>query len=306
MDHTNLEIFRAVADELSITRAAKRLGRVPSNVTTRIQQLEEELGVALFTRDGNRLALSEEGRRFVAYADRLLALADEARQMLQPASPAGVLRLGTMESTAAARLPVPLSKYHQQWPDVQLKLSTATSRQLIESVRSGLVDCALAALPPCGDLSTPQDLEAIGLEAHAVFREELLLILPPGHRPVRKPGDIVLRSLIAFAPGCSYRALAEDWLGEARAPLDLQEVGSYHAMLAMVACGAGFCLAPRSVLELLREPPAFETRAISHIDTWLVSRRGFETAAFKAWREVLTSAPSSLPDPGRPSRSRAA
>ena len=76
MDHTSLDIFRVVAAELSVTRAAKRLGRVQSNVTTRIQQLEEELGVPLFRRDGNRLTLSAEGDRFLGYANRMRALAD--------------------------------------------------------------------------------------------------------------------------------------------------------------------------------------------------------------------------------------
>src|SRR5471032_3594479 len=114
MDHVNLVIFRTVAAELSITRAAKRLGRVQSNVTTRIQQLEEGLGVALFRRDGNRLSLSPEGERFLGYADRMLALAEEARQMLHPQTPAGELRIGTMESTAASRLPTPLARFHRQ------------------------------------------------------------------------------------------------------------------------------------------------------------------------------------------------
>ena len=93
MDHTSLDIFRVVAAELSVTRAAKRLGRVQSNVTTRIQQLEEELGVPLFRRDGNRLTLSAEGDRFLGYANRMLALADEARQVLSPQAPSGTLRI---------------------------------------------------------------------------------------------------------------------------------------------------------------------------------------------------------------------
>jgi DNA-binding transcriptional LysR family regulator len=304
MDHTSLEIFRVVAAELSVTRAAKRLGRVQSNVTTRIQQLEEELGVALFRRDGNRLSLNTEGERFLGYANRMLALADEARQVLSPQAPSGTLRIGSMESTAAARLPGPLAALHVQYPEVQLRISTAPSRQLLEQVRSGLLDCAFAALPPCGEMTTASDLEAAGLRGEPVFREEILLVLPRGHAAVRKGTDITVRSLAAFAEGCSYRVLAEEWLGQDRSPLDIQEVGSYHSMLACVAAGGCVSLVPRSVLELLREPPDFHTQVVAKVDTWLVHRTGYETAAFNALREALVPFVSKLSKPSRDQATR--
>ena len=75
MDFAALEIFRAVAQEGSVTRAAERLGRVQSNVTTRVQQLEEQLGATLFLREGKRMVLTPAGEALRGYADRLLALA---------------------------------------------------------------------------------------------------------------------------------------------------------------------------------------------------------------------------------------
>ncbi len=287
MDHVSLDIFRVVAAELSVTRAAKRLGRVQSSVTTRIQQLEEEMGVALFRRDGNRLTLSTEGDLFLGYANRMLALADEARQVLSPRAPSGTLRIGCMESTAAARLPAPLAALHVQYPEVQLRMSTATSRQLIEQVRSGLVDCAFAALPPCGEIASAADLEAVGLMGEPVFKEELVLVLPPGHGVARSGADITVRSLAAFAQGCSYRVLAEEWLGEDVASLDIQEVGSYHTMLACVAAGGCIAIAPRSVIDLMREPPAFRLHPVAKVDTWLIRRSGYRTAAFDALCHAL-------------------
>lgn len=288
MDHVSLDIFRVVAAELSVTRAAKRLGRVQSSVTTRIQQLEDEMGVALFRRDGNRLTLSVEGERFLGYANRMLALADEARQVLKPQAPSGTLRIGCMESTAAARLPAPLASLHVQYPQVQLRMSTAPSRQLLEQVRGGVIDCALAALPPCGDMASASDLEAVGLHGEPIFREELVLVLPPGHSVVRNGADITVRSLAAFAQGCSYRSMVEDWLGPDAPAFDIQEVGSYHTMLACVAAGACTAVVPRSVLDLVREPPAFFTKTVGKVDTWLVRRGGYQTAAFDALREALT------------------
>ncbi|MCL8395798.1 LysR family transcriptional regulator, partial [Pseudomonas aeruginosa] len=70
-----------------------QLQRAQSNVTTRIRQLEEDLGVELFLRDGKRMSLTERGSEFLAYAEQLLALADEARQSMHPAEPGGRLRL---------------------------------------------------------------------------------------------------------------------------------------------------------------------------------------------------------------------
>jgi DNA-binding transcriptional LysR family regulator len=286
MDHTTLDIFRVVAAELSVTRAAKRLNRVQSNVTTRIQQLEEELGVPLFRREGNRLTLSTEGECFLAYAKRMLALADEARQVLNPATPSGTLRIGSMESTVAARLPEPLAALHLHYPEIKLRISTAPSRQLLEQVRNGQVDCAFAAPAPCSDMAS--DLTAAGLQGEPIFREEILLVLQAGHPAIRSAADIAVRSLAAFAQGCSYRALAEDWLGEEASALDIQEVGSYHTMLACVAAGGCVSLVPRSVLELLRDPPAFRTHVVAKVDTWLVHRNGYQTAALKALKESLT------------------
>ncbi len=131
MDLAALEIFRAVALEGSVTRAAERLGRVQSNVTTRVQQLEESLGVALFVREARCMVLTPEGQRLQRYAEQLLSLAEEAEQTLRSHRPSGRLRLGSRESPAAARLPRPLAPYHRQYPEVPPALSPAPPRQLL-------------------------------------------------------------------------------------------------------------------------------------------------------------------------------
>jgi len=180
MDLAALTIFRAVVRENGITRAAAKLNRVQSNVTTRIKQLEEQLGTELFIRDGRRLVLTPAGETLLPYAERLLALADEARQALRESRPSGRLRLGTMESAAASRLPGLLAHYHQSWPEVALELETGTSGRLIERVREYEVDAALIA--------TPLEPEWAGdlFEAVPVFREELVMLTPRGHRPIRE------------------------------------------------------------------------------------------------------------------------
>ena len=282
MDPSSLEIFRAVAHEASVTRAAQRLQRAQSNVTTRIRQLEEDLGVELFLRDGKRMSLTERGSEFLAYAEQLLALADEARQSMHPAEPGGRLRLGSMESTAASRLPALLASYHKACPRVALEVSTGTSRALFDGVRARRLDCALVAAGP----GWAGELDGSGLRGEPLFREELLMILPAEHPPVHDVAEVRLRTLAGFARGCTYRQLAEDSLGT---PLTVQEVGSYHAILACVAAGACVGVLPRSVLQLLGTPP-LRSLPLAEVDTWLVWREGYATAAFERWRGVLGQA----------------
>ncbi|HET7669917.1 MAG TPA: LysR family transcriptional regulator, partial [Burkholderiales bacterium] len=100
MDLVELKIFKTVAEQGGITKAAAALHRVQSNVTTRVKQLEERLGAKLFHRHGRKLVLSSEGKVLLAYADRLLSLSSEAQAAIKGNAPHGVFRLGSLESTA--------------------------------------------------------------------------------------------------------------------------------------------------------------------------------------------------------------
>jgi DNA-binding transcriptional LysR family regulator len=293
MDLAALTIFRAVVRENGVTRAAAKLNRVQSNVTTRIKQLEEQLGTELFIRDGRRLVLTPAGETLLPYAERLLALADEARHALRESRPSGRLRLGTMESAAASRLPALLAHYHQSWPEVALELETGTTGRLIERVREFEIDAALVATPIepewAGDL----------FEAVPVFREELVMLTPRGHRPIREARDIALSTLVAFERGCAYRIYVEKWYMEhGIRPARVLELGSYHAIVACVAAGAGVAVAPRSVLESQHDMNNIAIHSLGDlgtIDTLLVWRRGHFSSALKALRETLLANSNLVP-----------
>ncbi|SAK80939.1 LysR family transcriptional regulator [Caballeronia temeraria] len=290
MDLSALTIFRAVVRENGVTRAAAKLNRVQSNVTTRIRQLEETLGTDLFIRDGRRLVLTPAGETLLPYAERLLALAEEARHAVSENRPQGRLRLGTMESTAASRLPRVLAAYHRQWPQVTLELTTGVTRALIESVRSFEVDAAIMARP-----YEPDALPAEQFESVAVFEEELTLVTPRGHQPETLAREAAGLTLVAFERGCAYRSYAMRWYEQQGIrPARVLELGSYHAIVACVAAGAGVAVAPRSVLELAGlgdEVDMHPMGELGQIDTLLVWRKGHFSAALNAMRELLLTKP---------------
>ncbi len=147
MDLAALRIFKAVVEQGGINRAAAKLHRVPSNITTRVRRLEEELETKLFVRDRRRLVLSADGKLLLTYADQLLRLSLEAEMALRNGKPRGTLRIGALESTSATRLPPVLSRYHQIYPDVQIELVTGTSGALVSHVHKQDIEAAFVAEP---------------------------------------------------------------------------------------------------------------------------------------------------------------
>lgn len=243
IDLDSLEIFRAVVREGGVVRAAERLHRVQSNVTTRIKQLEQRLGVTLFQRQGRSLVLTAEGEALLVQAERLLRMADEVENSVQSEQARGLLRLGSMESTAGSRLPKVLSGYHRLYPDVQIELQTGTTAALLRKVRDYRVDAAFVG----------ESFHAPDLQAQPVFEEELVLVTSKQHPLVKRASDLQNGTIIAFAHGCSYRKRLEDWFGlEHLMPERVMEFASYPAIIACVAAGTGCAIVPASVLQALR------------------------------------------------------
>jgi DNA-binding transcriptional LysR family regulator len=265
IDLESLRIFRTVVDEGGVIRAANKLNRVQSNVTTRIRQLEEHLGTRLFRREGRSIRLSAEGQTLLIYADRLLRLADEAVSEMRTGKPKGAFRLGALESTAGARLAPILSRYHTLYPDVVVELATGTAGTLVTRVMNFELEAAFVSEP----------FTAAGLEARPVFEEQLVLVTSRAMPRVAEPADIGRSTLIAFAQGCSYRKRIEEWLGSANVmPERVMEFASYQAMIACVAAGTGFAVVPKSVLQALHATRSVSQHAlpkrISHNRTYVV------------------------------------
>lgn len=286
MDLSDLRIFTTVVREGGITRAARRLNRVQSNVTTRIRQLEEGLDVKLFVREGKRLHLAPAGQLLLGYADRLLALADEAQASVRDPRPRGLFRLGAMESTAAVRLPKAIHDYSRRHPEVTLELRTGNPEVLGSAVLAGELDAALVA-EPIADAPFDKAL---------AFEEEPVIVSASGRpRPDKKAG--FPRTIIAFERGCPHRKRLEDWYAKhGEMPERTIELGSYHAMLGCVVAGMGIALLPRSVLTTFPESkrltvhrlPPGENRA----ETVLIWRKGADSPNVQALRQILSRSSS--------------
>ena len=136
MDISDLLVLKAVVEHNGISRAAEALHRVPSNITARIKKLESELGINLFLRENNRLTVTSAGLRLLEYADKILQLQKSAIAELTETEPSGLLRLGSMESSAASRLPFILSQFHHQYSAVQLELMTMASMTTMDRFRT--------------------------------------------------------------------------------------------------------------------------------------------------------------------------
>ncbi|MDD2051366.1 LysR substrate-binding domain-containing protein [Pseudomonas putida] len=285
MEFSQLRIFQAVAEEGSLTRAAERLHRVPSNLSTRLRQLEEQLDVELFVRERQRLLLSPAGKVLLEYTRRLFALHEEARVAVQGGQPGGDFVLGTMYSTAAIHLPELLARYHRRYPAVNLQVQSGPSGELLEGLLSGRLDAALVDGP----------MELAGLDGVPLCEETLVLVSEADHPPVRNALDVEGRAVFTFRQGCSYRMRLEAWYAHDRASMGrVMEIESYPSMLACVIAGAGVALMAESMLASLpgRESVAVHTLAepFARATTWLMWRKGMVGANLNAWIEMQQAA----------------
>lgn len=280
MDLQSLRIFKTVAEEGSVSAAARRLHYVQSNVTARLRQLEDSLGTPLFHRVNRRLQITPAGRTLLGYAGQLLGLAQAAQQAVRvDQAPHGPLLIGAMETAAAARLPQALAGFHRRHPQVELQLDTGPSDQLVAEVLAYRLDCAL--------VSAPQ--EQAQLCSERVFTETLVLITAADVATVRTPHDLPRAHLLAFRPGCGYRRRLEQWVAQAGiAPLRISGFGSFEAIIGCVAAGMGVSLLPASVVEPARRLGTIAVHplpaALAQVDTLLIWR---EDAGRHAAREAF-------------------
>lgn len=262
MDLNGLRVFLAVAESGSVSAAAKRTHYVQSNITAHIKKLEQELGVVLFMRESRGMRLTSAGFILQDYAERLLHLASEAKDAVRDMiEGGGALRIGSMETAMAVRLPPMLKQLHAQLPKADIRVQTGRTQSLIEQVLTHKLDCAFIG----GEVHHPN------LVVHRVFEEELVLLTP------KNADERALSILLVFRSGCIYRDKAEQWMREqGRIPYKIMEYGALEGIVGCVDAGLGCTLVPRRVVENKNFMGSFNVTSlpphIAQVTTHLVYR----------------------------------
>jgi LysR family transcriptional regulator, cell division regulator len=269
---TDLLTFSAVARNGGITRAAEELNTVQSNVTQRVKALEAEIGTALFERHSRGMTLTGAGRRLLPYAQRMAALSREAVLAARDdGEPKGPLAIGSMETTAAVRLPALLAEFHRRFPAVRLTLKTATTADLVAAVLDGALDGAFVAGP----------IEHADLTATLAFREELVLVSAKRFNnlaALRAGTPESGPTALVFRTGCTYRQRLEQVFSDFGWPSAARfELGTLDGMIGCVAAGMGVTLLPRAVVERSDQRKEVNIHTIdtswSRVDTLFIQRR---------------------------------
>ena len=196
MDIELLRSFVSVVDAGGFTRAGERVHRTQSTVSQQIKRLEDSIGRPLLLRKGKRVSPTEEGERLLSYARRILALAEEARDVVARPMPDDIVRLGVPEDFAAYRLAQVLSKFVRSQPESRLDVRCDLSVSLRRDLARGEFDVALVKR----DAGDESEIGAV-----ATWPERLRWItskrFPIDHSRNPLP-------LAVFEQGCLYRRRA--------------------------------------------------------------------------------------------------
>jgi DNA-binding transcriptional LysR family regulator len=196
LDLELLRSFVSVVDAGGFTRAGERVHRTQSTVSQQIRRLEESFGRPLLRRSGKRVTPTEEGERLLSYARRILALAEEARDVVARPAPDGIVRLGIPEDFAAYRLAQMLSKFARSRPGLRLDVRCDLSVRLRRDLARGEFDLALIKR----DAGDESETGAV-----AAWPERLRWVTS-SRFPVGISSDPV--PLAVFEQGCLYRKRA--------------------------------------------------------------------------------------------------
>jgi DNA-binding transcriptional LysR family regulator len=170
-----LEMFVAMVEEGSFSKAAERVFRTQPALTMAIRKLEQELGAPLFDRSNrNDYALTDSGEVFYEHAKRLLNLRDEGLAALEQLHTfqSGRIRIGANESTSLYLLPQLILEFRELYPKIKIEVSRHLSARLPRELRQRNVDFAILSFLP----------DETDLEATPIMRDELVFIVSPGHR----------------------------------------------------------------------------------------------------------------------------
>ncbi len=257
MESRQLRYFVAVARERNFTRAAEKLRIAQPPLSRQIQQLEDEVGVALFDRQSRPLALTEPGRLLFEQAVQVLDRMDEMKGMMRRLREAerSHLTIGFVGSTLYGYLPEVIREYRAARPAVELILSELTTMEQVVALKEGRIDIGFGRIP----FEDPQ------IERVLLRNERLCAALPKNHALASRTNGLRIEELagdpLIVYPRAPRPSYADQVLALFRKrdlhPPVVHEVREVQTALGLVAAEAGLCLVPISLQRLRRENIAF-------------------------------------------------
>lgn len=245
MADRRLQVFHAVAKQLSFTKAAEVLFMTQPAVTFQIKQLEEHFNTRLFDRGHGKIALTPAGDVVLEYAERILGLSSEmdVRLTEMTGEISGSLLVGASTTIAEFMLPRILGEFKSAYPNVRARLIVANSESIETRVTEHTIDIGFIE-----SLSHQPNLEC-----ETCCNDELVVICSPKF-PLAKFKEIAPQQLadhpyVSREPGSGTREVTDAFLRKAGISLDqlnlVMELGSPVALNGVVETGLGFAIASR-------------------------------------------------------------
>ena len=287
MELRHLRYFVAVAEELNFSRAAERLHVSQPPLSQQIKQLEEEVKVRLFDRCKRWVRLTSAGRLFLEHARQVLAQVDSAVLAARRTmgGEGGHLSVACTPWADLMAVPPILRCFSEVHPQIQIEIQTLRSVLQLRAVKARTVDVGFMFPPPADD----------ALQVARLVRYPLVVALPTNHRLAARaelsPGDLAGESYVMLTADAApeYGAIVTKYWE--RVGVSIRErlkVDQAHAVIDLVAAGAGFALVPSSVQECEKQRIVCRRvhPAPPELELALVWARGVESPAISVLLEV--------------------
>ncbi len=241
MDLQRLQTFRTVATLMNFNQAAEVLHYSQSTVSAQIKTLENEIGILLFKRIGKSISLTEAGAKMLVYADKLLAIKEEAVAEVTGRNMAsGLLTIRMPQTVATHYLPPVLCDYQPRFPGMRLDITSCAMHSLEKELQIGTVDLAFLFADSIG---------AKNLQSELLRIEPLAIVTHPNHPlATRKSVDFQdLEGQVLLLPksDCGYCMVFEQALVTERVtPATLIEMNSIEAIKQTIKAGIGVTIIP--------------------------------------------------------------
>ncbi|MBJ7880854.1 LysR substrate-binding domain-containing protein [Gelidibacter salicanalis] len=243
MTITQLTYVLAIAEHKNFTKAAEKCFVTQPTLSTQIQKLEEELSVLIFDRSKKPIELTEVGRKIVNQARNIVNESERIQDIVdqQKGFIGGEFRIGIIPTVMPTLLPMFLKSFIKKYPKVKLKIEELTTDDIIERIKDGHLDAAIAATP----------LESENIKERVLYYEPFVGYIPEHHRLYKKKtidvSDLEIDDMLLLEDGHCFRDgvinLCKAFKDQTNESFQL-ESGSIETLIKLSNEGLGMTLLP--------------------------------------------------------------